>query len=302
MEKKTRNLNNPLETSFKYLGIASQVLPILGTILAVVLAFFTGVGWMEAILFFSMYFFVICFGEIGLHRMFTHRAFKAHKSVSATLAVLSSMAAQGPVLYWVMHHRLHHQYADTEKDPPSPHVYPGSEKHGLLYGLFRAHFSWIYNKETMALSYSEVAFSNEARRLIAHTKYPNIVKISNYYWFWVLLGIAIPALVGGLWIGTWMGALKGGLWGGVVRIFVGQHATWGINSCSHHFGSRDFNGRDKSTNNWLFALLTWGNWHNNHHAFPNSARTGFKWWQIDVCWWIILLLEKLKLVHDIKRP
>ncbi len=300
--EKTKNMNNPPETSFKYLGIATQVLPILGTVLAVVLAFFTGIGWMEAILFFSMYFLVMGSGEIGAHRMLTHRAFKAHKYVTAFFTVFSSMATQGPVLFWVMHHRLHHQYSDTEKDPHSPHAYPGSEKHSLLHGLFRAHFSWIYDKETIALSYNEIAFGNEARRVVAHTKYPNIVDISNYYWFWVLLGIAIPALIGGLWAGAWLGALKGGLWGGLVRICVGQHATWGINSCSHHFGSRDFDCGDKSTNNWFFAMLTWGNWHNNHHAFPNSARTGFKWWQIDVCWLVILLSEKIGLVYDVKRP
>jgi stearoyl-CoA desaturase (delta-9 desaturase) len=300
--EKTKSLNKPPKIPFKYLGIATQVLPILGTLFAVILAIFTGIGWMEISLLMLMHFLVMGSGEIGAHRMFTHRAFKAHKSVSAVFCALASMATQGPVLYWVMHHRLHHQYSDTEKDPHSPHVYPGAEKRGLLHGLFRAHFSWIYDKDTVDLSYNEIAFSNEARRLVAHTKYPNIVKISNCYWFWILLGVAIPALIGGLWMGTWLGALKGGLWGGIVRIFIGQHATWGINSCSHHFGTRDFECRDRSTNNWLFAMLTWGNWHNNHHAFPSSARTGLKWWQVDIAWWIILSLEKLGLVYNVKRP
>jgi stearoyl-CoA desaturase (delta-9 desaturase) len=296
-------LNKSQKIPFKYLGIPTQVLPILGTFFAVALAIFTGIGWMEATLFSSMYFLVMCIGgEIGLHRMFTHRALKVHKHMNAVFCILSSMFAQGPVLYWVMHHRLHHQYSDTEKDPHSPHFYPDSDKRGLLYGLFRAHFSWIYDKRTIDLSYNEIAFSNEAKRVIAHTKYPNIAKISNLYWLWVLLGVAIPALIGGLWVGTWLGALKGGLWGGIVRIFVGQQATWGINSCSHHFGTRDFDCKDKSTNNWLLALLTLGNWHNNHHAFPNSARTGLKWWQVDICWWVILLLEKIGLVYDVKRP
>ena len=139
-------------------------------------------------------------------------------------------------------------------------------------------------------------------RLVAHTKYPNIVRISNQYWLWVLVGIAAPALVGGLWAGTWLGVLKGALWGGVVRTFVGQHATWGINSFSHRFGSREFDVADKSTNNPIFALLTWGNWHNNHHAYPRSAKCGLKWWQLDVSWWVILLLEKIGLVYDVKRP
>ena len=287
---------------FKYLAVVTQVLPIVGTILAIALAFTTGIGWMEVVLFLSMHFLVMGSGEIGAHRMLTHRAFKAHKYVTAFFTLFSSMATQGPVLYWVMHHRLHHQHADTEKDPHSPHIYPESDKHGFLHGLFHAHFGWIYQEESIRLTYDESAFSYEAKRMVAHTKYHDVVRISNLYWMWVIIGIVAPGLIGWLWIGTPLGALKGALWGGLVRIFVGQHGTWGINSFSHHFGSRLFNTSDKSTNNPIFALLTWGNWHNNHHAFPRSAKTGFKWWQLDIAWWVILFLEKIGLVYDVKRP
>ena len=290
------------EKLFRYQAYLTQVLPRIGLVSGIILAVYTGIGIMEITLLIAMHFLVCVSGEIAGHRMFTHRALKTRKPLTVMMGIFASMATQGPILYWVMHHRLHHQYADTEKDPHSPHFYPNSEKHGLLGGLFWAHFSWIYGKETLALSHNMLAYKNEAQRLVVHTRCPDIIKISNNYWYWVLLGLLLPAIAGGLWAGTWLGALKGMIWGGLIRIWLGQLATWGINSFSHHFGTRDFECRDKSTNNWIFAFLTWGNWHNNHHAFPHSAQTGMKWWQIDMCWYIILILEKLTLAYDVRRP
>ena len=301
-EKKTKNLNNPPKIPFKYLAIATQVLPTLGLIAGIILAIYTGFGLMEITLLLVMLSLVIASLEAGAHWMFAHRSFRAHKSVTAIFGIFFSMATQGPILYWVMHHKRHHRHSDTKNDPHSPHAYPGSKKRGLFYGLLWAHFFWIYGKETLKVSHDISAYRKEGQRLVAHTRYPNIIKISNNYWCWVFLGILIPAVIGGVWAGTWLGVLKGALWGGVIRIWLGQLAIWGTNSFSHHFGSRQFNCKDRSTNNWFFALFTLGNWHNNHHALPNSARTGLKWWQIDVCWWIILLLEKIGLAHEVKRP
>ncbi|MGB6042305.1 MAG: acyl-CoA desaturase, partial [Pirellulales bacterium] len=127
--------------------------------------------------------------------------------------------------------------------------------------------------------------------------------IDRVYYVWVILSLAIPTAIGGLGTFSWYGALLGLLWGGLVRICIGHHITWSVNSVCHMFGRREFRTTDRSTNNLIVGVLAWGEgWHNNHHAFPTSARHGLAWWQLDPSWLLIRLMEKLGLVWDVRVP
>jgi stearoyl-CoA desaturase (Delta-9 desaturase) len=127
--------------------------------------------------------------------------------------------------------------------------------------------------------------------------------IDRLYLLWVVATLGIPFLLGYAIGGSWQRGTEAMLWGGLVRIFAYQHATFSVNSICHMFGRQDYRSRDEARNNWLVAVLVFGEgWHNNHHAFPASARHGLNRFQIDVSWWVIRSLEKLRLVWDVKVP
>jgi stearoyl-CoA desaturase (delta-9 desaturase) len=127
--------------------------------------------------------------------------------------------------------------------------------------------------------------------------------VDQLYFVWVFLGILLPATIVGLWTGTWQGFASGLLWGGLVRICLMQHVTWSINSVCHVWGARPFHNADHSTNNFPIAVLSLGEgWHNNHHAFPTSARHGLRWWQFDSSWLIILAMKSAGLAWDVRTP
>jgi stearoyl-CoA desaturase (delta-9 desaturase) len=113
----------------------------------------------------------------------------------------------------------------------------------------------------------------------------------------------LPALIGFALTGTAMGAFTAFLWGGAVRVVVAHHITWSTNSICHVFGSRPFDSGDKSTNNWVLSIVSFGeSWHNNHHAFPSSAVHGLRWWQIDISAMVIRGMERLRLVSNVRTP
>jgi len=120
---------------------------------------------------------------------------------------------------------------------------------------------------------------------------------------WVVLGLVIPAALGGLLTLSWMGVLLGFIWGGLVRMLLVHHVTWSINSVCHIWGTRPFRSHDESRNNPIFGVLAMGEgWHNNHHAFPTSARHGLRWWQVDVSYMIIRAMAMIGLASDVRTP
>ena len=126
--------------------------------------------------------------------------------------------------------------------------------------------------------------------------------IDRVYYVWVAMTLGIPFAIG-YWIGGVGAGFEALVWGGLIRIFLYQHATFSVNSICHMYGRRDYRSRDESRNNWLVALLVFGEgWHNNHHAFPASARHGLHRFQVDVSWWVIRGLEKLRLVSNVRLP
>jgi stearoyl-CoA desaturase (Delta-9 desaturase) len=250
-------------------------------------------GWHDLLVFAIMYVLTGLGVTVGFHRLFTHRSFKTTKGVRAVLAALGSMAIEGPVISWVADHRKHHVYSDREGDPHSPHVDHGHGLKGALRGLVHAHVGWLFIHTQRGLK------SRYAPDLIAD---PVVSWISRTFVVWVLAGLALPFLLGWLITGTLFGALTGLLWGGAVRMLVLHHATYSINSLCHFFGRQRFKTGDESRNLWWLSVFTFGEaWHNNHHAFPTSARHGLGRFQIDPSAWVIWALEKTGLAWDVVR-
>ena len=249
--------------------------------------------WSDVAVFAIMYFLCAIGVTVGFHRHLTHRSFKAKKPVRASLAAMGSIAIEGPVISWVADHRKHHAFSDQEGDPHSPHVGHGNGWSAAIRGLFHAHVGWLF------IHTQRGKRDRYAPDLIAD---PTINFIDRTFLFWVFAGLALPFGLGYLIGGSLSTALTGLLWGGGVRMLVVHHVTYSINSLCHFFGRRDFKTDDESRNLAWLSVFTFGeSWHNNHHAFPTSARHGLRWWQVDPSWMVIRGLEKLGLVWDVVR-
>jgi stearoyl-CoA desaturase (delta-9 desaturase) len=230
---------------------------------------------------------------VGFHRHLTHRSFKAKRPVRAALAILGSAAVEGPVVSWVADHRKHHAFSDEPGDPHSPHVDHGGGVRGSLKGLAHAHLGWLFVHDQRAL---------KTRYAPDLMKDPLIRFVDRTFVLWVLVGLAVPFGLGWAIGGSLQAALTGLLWGGLVRMFVLHHVTYSINSLCHFFGRRDYDTGDHSRNlAWLAPLSMGESWHNNHHAFPTSARHGLRRWQIDLSAGVIWVLEKTGLAWDVVR-
>ncbi len=227
---------------------------------------------------------------VGFHRLFTHRSFKTGPRLRFLLAALGSAAIEGPLIEWVSNHRKHHQFSDEAGDPHSPHHH-GSGIRGALRGLLHAHFGWILGGGAAATP------ERYAKDLLAD---PVARFVDRSFLVWLILGLALPFALGAALTGTLAGALSALLWGGAVRIFLLHHATFSVNSLCHYFGRRPYATGDQSRNLAWLSLPTLGEaWHNNHHAFPTSARHGQGHWQFDPSWWAICGLARCGLVWDV---
>jgi stearoyl-CoA desaturase (delta-9 desaturase) len=230
---------------------------------------------------------------VGFHRHLTHRAFKTKRPIRLAFAILGSAAVEGPVISWVADHRKHHTYSDEPGDPHSPHVGHGGGLRGTLRGLAHAHIGWLYDHSQRAL---------KTRYAPDLMKDPLIRFVDRTFVLWVFAGLAVPFGLGWLIGGSFHAALTGLLWGGLVRMFLLHHVTYSINSICHVFGRRSFETNDQSRNvAWLAPISFGESWHNNHHAFPTSARHGLRFWQIDPGAALIWVLEKTGLAWDVVR-
>jgi sn-2 palmitoyl-lipid 9-desaturase len=216
---------------------------------------------------------------LGYHRLLTHRSFQVPKPLEYAIALLGAMALQGGPIFWVAGHRMHHLHTeDVELDPYSARK-----------GFWWSHILWLF--------YPKAEFFNYE----SYKKYaPDLERDPFYRWLnrnFLLLQIPLGVvlyLLGG-WSFVWYGL--------IVRTVVLWHSTWLINSASHMRGYRSFHSDDNSRNLWWAALLTYGEgWHNNHHAFPNVAKAGWKRWEIDMTWWSIQVLRKLGLAKRVVLP
>lgn len=212
---------------------------------------------------------------IGYHRLFTHRGFKVPKFMEYFFHICGSLGLQSGAISWVTTHRIHHAFTETEKDPHSPR-----------FGTYWAHIGWIFrgtaqNQTTATMQrYTPDMMKDPVHRLI-----------NKYYWVTPIVAGAILFAIGGFSMV---------LWAIFLRTVMSWHFTWLVNSATHLWGTRRFETRDDSRNNALVALLTFGEgWHNNHHAHPRSANHGIAWYEFDVNWVQLKLMEKLGLVKEL---
>ena len=271
-----------------------NVLPFMGFVGALVSLRWHPIGPVEIGLLALMWALSMVGMSLGLHRYFTHDAYETSPRGRAVLAVLGCMAAQGPLVSWVAVHRRHHERSDKPGDPHSPNPeLLGGGPFATLRGLWHAHIGWLTDHEYP----SPVHYAPEL------LKDRMIGRINRHYLLWVAIGLLIPVVLGGLIHGSWFGAFQGFVWGGIVRMVVVDNSVLSINSFSHVFGSYDFKTDDHSRNNPWVAVPTFGeSWQNNHHAFASSAAIGLRWWQVDFGYWLIVVLEKLGLVWQVRRP
>ena len=278
----------------KIANLIGVPLPLVGLIAAIVLLWDRAVGPLELGLLVGLYLLTALGVTLGYHRMFTHRAFESSRAFRAIVAVLGSMAVQGPVITWVADHRKHHTFTDQAGDPHSPHL-AGPGFWGAVKGLWHAHVGWLF----------ETVGTAERERFAQDLLRDRVLKVVDKLFFlWVGLSLAIPFALGWLLGGGLGAALTALLWGGFVRVFLLHHVTWSINSVCHFFGRKRFAIEDESRNVFWLAPLSMGEaWHHNHHAFPTSAFHGLSPWErvADPTGLLIALLEKLGIIWNVVR-
>ncbi len=269
-----------------------DVLPAIGTIIAVASLPYLPLNAFQIGLFLLFWLGTGLGLTVGYHRYFSHRAFAAPRAIDHLLLGLGSMAARGPMVSWVAMHRRHHELSDREGDLHSPNL-RGTTFKGRLRGFLHAHLTWMIRHD----------YPNVARYVPDLLKDRDLMQWNRRYYSFVVLGLLLPAAIGGFCTWSWQGALTAFLWAGVVRIFVVEHTMSAINSVCHMIGAKTHAQQDNSRNNAWLGLLSWGeSHHNNHHAYSKSARFGLRWFELDPGFWFIRGLEALGLAWDVRQP
>jgi stearoyl-CoA desaturase (Delta-9 desaturase) len=209
----------------------------------------------------------------GYHRYFSHRSYKLGRGWQFLMAFLAETSGQKGVLWWAAHHRVHHRYADKDPDIHSP----------LKRGFWWAHVGWVLSNE----------YDKYDPALIQDFgKYPELRWLDKHY---LIPPVALAAV---LLLGGGPGAF---VWGFVVSTALLFHGTFSINSVAHLWGSRRFDTADDSRNNFVLAIITLGEgWHNNHHKFMYACRQGIRWWEIDITYYALKLLNWLGVARDLR--
>ncbi|MGC0314246.1 acyl-CoA desaturase [Kitasatospora acidiphila] len=265
--------------------------PFAALLLAVPMAWGRGLGWSDAAILVVLYCTTMLGVTMGMHRYFTHGAFKANHAMRVALAIAGSLAVQGPPITWVADHRKHHQYADRDGDPHSPWRF-GHTTGAVARGMVYAHVGWLFNKHAPLQTYAPDLLTDRT-----------IMRISRHYWRLTMVSLLLPAALGGLLTWSWQGTVTAFFWGSLVRIALVQHVFFSINSICHVAGDRPFRARDRSGNVWWLSLPSFGDaWHNLHHADPTCARHGVLRGQLDVCARVIRWCELLGWVRDVRWP
>ena len=216
---------------------------------------------------------------LGYHRLLTHRSLQVPKLLEYAIATLGALALQGGPIFWVAGHRLHHMHTeDIDQDPYS-----------ARRGFWWSHMLWLFYPRTEFFDY-------QTYKRFA----PDLVRDPFYRWlnrYFLLLQIPLGVFL--YLLGGWSFVI----YGMFLRLVVLWHSTWLINSASHMFGYRTFATEDNARNLWWAAILTYGEgWHNNHHAYPNVAKAGLQWWEIDMTWWAIQALRAVGLAQKVILP
>ena len=235
--------------------------------------------WTNFLVAVVLHWLAVGFGiSLGYHRLHTHRGYKTSKAFEYFLALCGTLTLEGGPIFWVATHRVHHQHSDKDGDPHSPRD-----------GGFWAHMGWIlfgdshHNNTAVMSKYAPDLGGDPFYRWL------------NTYHYVPLTALGFILLAVGGWPMVFCGIF--------LRVIVGLHATWLVNSATHMWGSRRFQTRDDSRNSWWVALLTFGEgWHNNHHHQPSCARQGFRWWEIDLTYYVLRVGAAVGIVRDLREP
>ncbi len=265
--------------------------PLIGSIAALTRLLLGQATWIDFSAFLIFYVFVGLGVALGLHRYFSHKSFSAHPALASVLAAAGTMAFQGSIVRWVADHRRHHAYTDVEGDVHSPAIDPWGVQREGLKGFWYAHVGWMFDGTVTDVSiYGRGLFDD-----------PIISFFSRTHGFWLVLSVLLPALYG-FALGGVDAILGAVLFGACLRTTVLHHVVWSVNSFGHSLGRRTFDDGNLSTNNWVLALLTFGDgWHNNHHRYPRSYRHGLDIGEIDINGVIIDFLERVGLAWNVVR-
>jgi stearoyl-CoA desaturase (Delta-9 desaturase) len=243
--------------------------------LSCIAAIWSGITWQAVAICAALYWLRMFAIGAGYHRYFSHRAYSTSRVFQFILAVLAQTSAQKSVLWWAAKHRHHHLHSDTDQDVHSP------RRKGFAY----SHLGWIFSRKHHGTDLVKVADL---------ARYPELM--------WLHKLELLPAIALGIvcfLAAGWAGLVVGFFWSTVLV----YHATFCINSLAHVRGRKRYVTGDDSRNNWLLALFTMGEgWHNNHHAFQSSVRQGFRWWEIDLTYYILKALSFIGIVWDLKTP
>jgi stearoyl-CoA desaturase (delta-9 desaturase) len=244
-------------------------------VFALIAPFFIPFHWSYVAWAVGLYYARMWVVTLGYHRYFSHRTFKTSRVFQFFLAFLAETSAQKGVLWWAANHRHHHRESDQPTDIHSP----------LQRGFWWSHVGWI-----LCDRYAETRFES----IKDFARFPELRFLNRFYLLPpVALAVAL-FLIGGYPVLVW---------GFFVSTVVLWHGTFTINSLSHVFGKRRYKTTDTSRNNWLLALVTCGEgWHNNHHYHQNTANQGWFWWEIDLSYYGLKLLQGLGLVWELRTP
>lgn len=248
-------------------------------------AFFpSAFSWSGLALMFVLHWLCGCIGiTLGYHRMLTHGSFNTHGWTRRLIATIGCLAGEGPPLMWVANHRLHHARSDQEGDPHSPND-----------GGWWSHVFWL------AYNVGGKDSKEFYRKWAPDLQRERFMRTLNYMFIPVNIIVSAVITAIGYAIGGWPLAFSWFVWAVCMRMVLVLHATWLVNSASHMWGYRNYETRDKSRNNWWVALVTYGEgWHNNHHAHPRMAKHGHRWWEVDMTFMVIRMMQALGLAWDV---
>jgi len=270
------------------LGVYVVAAVMLGFHLGCLGVFVTGISLPAVLVALGLYVFRGLGITAGYHRLLAHRSFQTSRPLQFVMAFAGSLAIQGGPLWWVAHHRSHHRDTDKVADIHSP----------VTRGFWQSHMGWMM---------SPGAFQEQGANARDLHRFPELKWLQRYYVF-LLLGQALALYGLGALMNAWRpewgtSGAQMLVWGLFVTTVLTWHVTFAVNSVCHTWGRRPYDTGDASTNNPIIGVLAYGEgWHNNHHMYPFSARHGLEWWQLDITWWVLKGLDKLKLVSGLKLP
>jgi stearoyl-CoA desaturase (Delta-9 desaturase) len=269
-------------------GVIVVTLVMVGFHIGALGAFVTGVSAAALVVAGFLYVFRGLGVTAGYHRLLAHRSFRTSRFLQFMMALAGCLAIQGGPLWWVAHHRAHHRDTDTPDDVHSP----------VTKGFWQSHMGWMM---------SAAAFQEKGANARDLHKFPELKWLQRYY-VPVIIGQAgalygLGAALNWLFPAWGTSGAQMVVWGLFISTVLTWHITFAVNSVCHTWGARPHPTGDASTNNPLIGVLAYGEgWHNNHHMYPFSARHGLEWWQLDITWLVLRVLEKLGLVSDLKLP